>query len=371
MAVPLLDLAAQYLEVGPGIEAAVLEVLRSGRYVLGPRVAAFERAAAEVCGTPHALGVSSGTDALLLALHALGIGPGDEVVVPTFSFFATAGSVHRVGAQPVFADIDPVTFNLDPASLEARVTTRTRAVIPVHLFGRCADMDDILDVAARHGLRVIEDAAQAIGSEHRGRRAGSMGDVGCFSFFPSKNLGGAGDGGLVSSRDADLHDRMHMLRGHGSRPKYHHVLVGGNFRLDEVQAAVLAVKLPHVDAWSDARARNAAAYRERLADLAADGRVVLPGDAPDGRHVWNQFTIRVPGARDRVASRLHAAGIGTEIYYPGPLHMQPCFADLGGREGDCPQAERACREVLSIPVFPELTGSQIDEVCDALRGAFD
>jgi dTDP-4-amino-4,6-dideoxygalactose transaminase len=364
--VPLLDLQVQHAAIATEVEAAVLDVLRSGHYILGPRVAAFEARCGALCGTPHALGVSSGTDALLIALMGLGIGPGDEVVTTPFSFFATAGCVHRVGARPVFADIDPATFNLDPSALEAAVTPRTRAVIPVHLFGQCADMDAILDVARRHGLAVIEDAAQALGAACGDRPAGSMGTAGAFSFFPSKNLGGAGDGGLVTTRDAALHERLVRLRNHGSQPKYHHALVGGNFRLDALQAAVLDVKLPHLAAWTDARRRNAARYRELLAPLAADGRLVLPCEAPGRRHVWNQFTLRVPGARDALRAHLAARGIGTEVYYPIPLHLQECFAALGHRPGDFPASEAACREALSLPVFPELTPAQQDEVVAAV-----
>jgi len=369
MAVPLLDLAAQHEAIAAEVEAKVLSVLRSGRYILGPCVAEFERLAALECNTPHALGVSSGTDALLVALQALGVGPGHEVIVPAFSFFATAGSVYRVGARPVFADIDPATFNLDPSSLARHIGPRTRAVIPVHLFGQCADMVAINEIAAAHGLYVIEDAAQAFGAEHLSRRAGSLGHVGCFSFFPSKNLGGAGDGGLVTTQDASLHARMTMLRVHGASRRYHHELVGGNFRLDEIQAAILSVKLKYLPAWTEARRRNAAYYRERLQDLALEGLLVLPIEAEGRRHIFNQFTIRVPSRRDEVVSRLRAAQVGTEIYYPVPLHLQPCFAHLGGKVQDCPEAERASQEVLSLPVHPYLTQSQLDEVCDALRAA--
>jgi dTDP-4-amino-4,6-dideoxygalactose transaminase len=370
MPVPLLDLKAQYDTIAAEVEAAVLEVLRSQHFILGPRVEAFERECAAYCAVPHALGVSSGTDALLLALMALGIGPGDEVITSPFSFFATAGCVARAGGRPVFADIDPVTFNVDPAAVEARVTDRTKAILPVHLFGQCADMDPILDLARRRGLHVVEDAAQAIGAEHGGRRAGSMGDVGCFSFFPSKNLGGAGDGGLVTCRDPDLHDRMRRLRNHGAQPKYLHRDVGGNFRLDAIQAAVLSVKLPLLDAWTAGRRRNADAYRERLRDLEDAGRLVMPREAPGGRHIYNQFTLRVPGRRDALASHLSRLGIGTEVYYPLPLHLQECFASLGYGRGDLPEAERASAEALSIPIFPELTGAQLDEVAAGIRSFF-
>lgn len=369
MAVPLLDLKAQHVALRDEVIAAATAILDSQQFILGPTVAGFEADCAAYCAVPHALGVSSGTDALLLALMGLGIGAGDEVVTSPFSFFATAGCVHRVGARPVFADIDPASFDLDPAAIEACITPRTRAILPVHLFGRCADMPAILDIAARHGLAVIEDAAQAIGSEDAGRRAGSMGDVGCFSFFPSKNLGGAGDGGLVTCRDGVLRDRMAQLRNHGSHPKYYHAMVGGNFRLDALQAAILAVKLPHLDAWTARRQRNAGMYRERLAGL-ADGRLVLPSDPPGKRHIWNQFTLRVPGRRDALQAFLKSRDIGTEVYYPRPLHLQECFAGLGYGPGDMPEAELAAAEALSIPIFPELTEAQIDEVVAAIRGFF-
>ncbi len=370
MAVPLLDLRLQYEGLRDELEAAVLDVLRSQHFILGPRVEAFERACAGYCGVPHALGVSSGTDALLLALMALGIGPGDEVITSSFSFFATAGCVHRVGARPVFVDIEPGSFNLDPAAIEARITPRTKAILPVHLFGQVAELDPILDLARRRGLFVIEDAAQAIGAELGGRRAGSLGDVGCFSFFPSKNLGGAGDGGLVTTRDPALHERMRRLRNHGAQPKYFHQFVGGNFRLDAIQAAVLAVKLPHLDAWTAARQRNAATYRGLLADLAATGRIGLPVEGPWRRHIWNQFTIRFPGTRDAVAKHLAGLGIGTEVYYPRPLHLQECFAYLGLAAGAQPESERAAAEVLSVPIFPELTEAQLAEVAAGIRSFF-
>lgn len=369
MAAPLLDLKAQYRTIQAEVEAAVLDVLREQVFILGPRVAAFEAACAAYCGVPYAAGVSSGSDALLAALAALGIGPGDDVVTTPFSFFATVGAIVRLGARPVFADIDLATFNVDPAALEAALTPATRAVLSVHVFGRCADMERISAIATRHSIPVVEDAAQAIGAEHRGRRAGSMGEAGCFSFFPSKNLGGIGDGGLVTCRDAALHDRLLLLRNHGARPKYHHDLVGGNFRLDAIQAAVLHVKLAHLERWTEARRRHAAAYRERLSGLAGEGRLVLPADDPDGRHVFNQFTLRVPSRRDALRAHLAAWGVGTEIYYPEPLHVQPCFAGLGLRAGAFPNAERACAEALSIPVHPELTGAQIDEVVEAI-GSF-
>lgn len=368
MPVPLLDLKAQYSSIDKEIEDAVIEVLRSQHFILGPRVESFERECAAYCRAPYALGVSSGTDALLLALMALGIGPGDEVITTPFTFFATAGSVYRVGARPVFADIDIETFNISPEAIEACIGPRSKAIIPVHLFGQCADMDAIMAIARKHGLFVIEDAAQAFGAETRGRRAGTMGDVGCFSFFPSKNLGGAGDGGLVICSDEALFERMKRLRSHGAHPKYHHSLVGGNFRLDAIQAAILSVKLKRLDLWIEGRRRNAAAYRERLLDLGE--RLILPRENPDGRHIYNQFTIRVPGRRDELAAHLSQKGIGFEVYYPKPLHLQECFSGLGYRSGDLPMSERAAKEVISIPIYPELTEGQIDEVADAIRSFF-
>jgi len=371
MKVPLLDLAPQHLALRQDLLRAIEEVLDSQHFILGPAVERFEAACASYCRVPHALGVSSGTDALLLALMALGIGRGDEVITSSFSFFATAGSVVRLGARPVFVDIDPKTFLCDLDQVEERIGPKTRALLPVHLFGQCVDLDRLEDLARRHGLRLVEDAAQALGAEWRGRRAGSVGDVGCFSFFPSKNLGGAGDGGLVTARDPDLFDRMARLRNHGARPKYFHDLVGGNFRLDAIQAAILAVKLPHLDRWTEGRQQNAAFYREALGDLEARGLLVLPEASPEGRMIYNQFTIRVPGDR-REALRRHLAdrGVGTEVYYPRPLHLQRCFADLGYREGDLPEAERASREVLSIPVHPDLSPEQREYVADSIRAFF-
>ena len=366
MAVPLLDLAAQYNQVGAEIEAAVIDALRSQKYILGPRLAELEAACAKYCETPFALGVSSGSDALILALMALDIGPGDEVITTPFSFFATAGAVHRVGAVPVFADIEAGTFNLDPAAIEAVITSNTKAIIVVHLFGQCADMDPIMEIASRHGIHVIEDAAQAIGARYRGQAAGSIGTVGCFSFFPSKNLGGAGDGGLVTSKDLAIHERMKKLRNHGSSPKYYHQLVGGNFRLDELQAAILLVKLRHLDSWTAARQAHAAAYRTLLKPAVDSGKIILPVEAPERRHIWNQFTIRAPGQRDAIVARLRAADIGTEVYYPRCLHLQECFAYLGAGGGDFPVAEKAALEVFSIPVFPELTHAQMVEVAQAI-----
>jgi len=371
MKVPLLDLAPQHRALRQDILRAVEEVLDSQHFILGPVVERFEAACASYCRVPHALGVSSGTDALLLALMALGVGPGDEVITSSFSFFATAGSVARLGARPVFVDIDPATFLCDLDRMEERIVPRTKALLPVHLFGQCADLDRLEEMSRRHRVALVEDAAQALGAEWRGRRAGSVGDAGCFSFFPSKNLGGAGDGGLVTTRDPDLADRMALLRNHGARPKYFHERVGGNFRLDALQAAILDVKLPHLDRWTEARQRNAAFYREALEDLESRGLLALPAERPGGRMIYNQFTIRVPGGR-RDALRRHLAdrGVGTEIYYPRPLHLQRCFADLGYREGDLPEAERASAEALSIPVHPDLSPDQREHVAESIRSFF-
>lgn len=369
MKVPLLDLTAQYASIRDEIDEAVAEVVTSQRFVLGPVVKACEDAIARYTGTAHGIGVSSGTDALLVALMAEGIGPGDEVVTTPYSFFATAGVIARVGATPVFADIDPVSLNLDPERVADRITKRTRAIIPVHIFGQVADMVAIMEIARSHGLVVIEDAAQAIGAEHGGRRAGSTGHYGCFSFFPSKNLGGFGDGGMVVTNDAARAEGVRALRVHGEGVKYHHRVVGGNFRLDALQAAVIRAKLPHLDRWSDARRANAALYTQLLEDLAhrEPSLLALPRVVTD-RHVFNQYVVRVAD-RDRVRERLTAAGIGTAIYYPLPLHLQECFAGLGYRRGDLSESERAADRAIALPIYPELTTEQIRGVALALRAA--
>jgi len=353
MEVPLLDLRAQHQAIRGEVMAAVERVFESQQFVLGAEVEEFERAAAAYCGSRHAIGCASGSDALLLALMALGIGAGDEVITAAFTFFATGSSITRLGARPVFVDISPADFNLDPGRLERAITPRTRAIIPVHLFGQCAEMDAILEVARRHRLPVVEDAAQAIGAEYHGRRAGTMGEVGCFSFFPSKNLGGAGDGGLLTTEDDGLAGRLRVLRVHGGQPKYHHRVVGINSRLDALQAAVLGVKLRHLDAWTEGRRRNAARYDALFAAAAIDG-VVTPVARPGLRHIYNQYTIRC-ARRDELLGRLTQAGVGAEIYYPVPLHLQECFADLGYRPGELPASERAAGESLSLPIYPELT----------------
>ncbi|ABQ92760.1 Glutamine--scyllo-inositol transaminase [Roseiflexus sp. RS-1] len=386
--VPLLDLKAQYTAIRDEIRAAIDRVADAQQFILGPEVEALEREVAAYSGCAYGIGVSSGTDALLVALMAIDIRPGDEVITTPYTFFATAGSIARLGAVPVFVDIDPLTFNIDPTAIEARITPRTRVIMPVHLYGQMADMDPIMDIAQRHGLVVIEDAAQAIGSEYKGRRAGSIGHMGCFSFFPSKNLGGFGDGGMVTTNDAALAERIRLLRGHGAHPKYYHKLIGGNFRLDALQAAVLRVKLKYLDDWTAGRQRNAATYRRLFAEagLTIDppscltagcharnkgdctlppGRVVLPVEAPDRRHIYNQFVIRM-AQRDRVMAALKARQIGHEIYYPVPLHLQECFAYLGQRPGDLPASECAAAETLALPIYPELTDAMLAAVVEAV-----
>lgn len=367
MSVPLLDLQAQYLPLRDEVLAALTRVCDSQRFILGPETGTLECSLAGRLGVPDAIGVSSGTDALLVAMMALGIGPGDEVITPTYSFFATAGCVARLGARPVLVDIDPRTFNLDVAQVDAAVTARTRAIIPVHLFGQCADMAPLLAISTRTGIPVIEDACQSIGATYQGRPAGSMGDAGCFSFFPSKNLGAFGDGGFVSVRTADLGKTVRLLRGHGAEQRYYHQRVGGNFRLDELQAAVLNVKLPHLDAWTAARQRNADRYRALLADRGLTA-VTPPLALDDRTHIYNQFVIRLP-KRDAVKAHLQAQGIGCEVYYPVPFHMQQCFQDLGYGPGAFPHAEAAAADSLAIPIYGELTEAQQAEVVDAIAAA--
>lgn len=363
--VPLLDLQAQYAPLRQALLDAMTRVCDSQRFIGGPEVEGLERELSAALGTPHAIGMSSGTDALVAALMALEIGPGDEVITPTYSFFATAGAVARLGARPVLVDIDPGTFNLDPAATIEAITPRTKAVIPVHLFGQSADLEPILAATAPRGIAVIEDAAQAIGAEYHGRPVGNWGAIGCFSFFPSKNLGAFGDGGLVTSTDAALAHKLRLIRNHGMEPKYYHHLVGANFRIDALQAAVLRVKLPHLPAWSEARRANAARYRARFGD-AGLSEVTLPVEAPDRTHIYNQFVIRAPD-RDRLRAHLDTAGIGTEVYYPVPFHLQTCFAGLGYKAGAFPVAEAAARQSLALPIYPELTEAQQAAVVGAIR----
>ena len=357
LSVPLLDLTAQYAPLREDLLRAIARVCDSQRFIMGPEVTGLEQEIGAQLGVDHAIAVSSGTDALLVAMMALGVGPGDEVITPTYSFFATAGCVSRLGATPVLVDIDPVTFNVDPAAVARAVTTRTKAILPVHLFGLMADMDPLLDIAANAGVPVIEDAAQAIGATSRGRQAGSVGLVGCFSFFPSKNLGAFGDAGLVTTADASLAAEIRLLRNHGAEPKYFHKRIGGNFRLDALQAAVLRVKAPHLAAWTAARRRNAERYRHLFEEFGLTSRVTLPVEPAGHTHIYNQFVIRGEG-RDALKTHLAARHIGTEIYYPVPFHRQECFADVPTAAGTFPVADAAAASSLALPVFGELTVDQ-------------
>lgn len=369
MQVPLLDLKAQYATIRDEIRPVVDQVLESQRFILGPEVEAFEQEVAQYSGTSCAIGVSSGTDALLIALMAAEIGDGDEVLTTPYTFFATAGSISRVGAAPVFVDLDPHTYNIDPALIEAKITSKTRAIIPVHLYGQCADMKPILEIAKQHKLLVIEDAAQAIGAEYGGMpdgknyRAGNMGDCGCFSFFPSKNLGGFGDGGMVTSNDGALAKRIKDLRTHGGKDKYRNYVIGMNGRLDALQAAILRVKLRHLDAWSEARRTHAHYYDEAFQAL---GQVQTPYTSPGNVHIYNQYVLRVE-KRDALQAYLKEHQIGNAIYYPIPLHLQECYAHLGYTAGDFPESEEAAQETIALPVYPELRQDQQDYVIETIR----
>jgi len=370
MSVPLLDLSAQYQPLRTELLAAITRVCDSQRFILGPETEALERELAALVGVPSAIGVSSGTDALLVAMMAFGIGAGDEVITPTYSFFATAGCVVRIGATPVLVDIDPVTYNLDSKAVAAAITPRTKAIIPVHLYGQCADMDEIMAIATKAGVAVIEDACQSIGATYKGTQAGAIGTTGCFSFFPSKNLGAFGDGGLVTATDEALGKRIKLLRGHGAERRYYHQQVGGNFRLDELQSAVLRVKLPHLDAWTKGRQVNAARYRALFTARGLDTieGVVLPTERSDRNHIYNQFVVRLP-KRDVVKAHLQASGIGCEVYYPVPFHLQECFQNLGYKQGAFPEAEAAANTSLALPIYGELTEAQQAEVVDAIGTA--
>jgi dTDP-4-amino-4,6-dideoxygalactose transaminase len=368
MSVPLLDLQAQYRPLREACLAAIARVCDSQRFIGGPEVEGFEREIAAHLGVAQAVGLSSGTDALLVALMALGVGPGDEVITPTFSFFATAGAVSRLGATPRLVDIDPLTYNIDTRAAVEAIGRRTRAIIPVHLYGQTADMDPLIEASQRAGIPIIEDAAQAIGATYKGRQAGTMGACGAFSFFPSKNLGAFGDAGMLTTNDEALATEVRLLRNHGAEPKYFHERIGGNFRLDALQAAVLRVKLPHLAGWSARRRDNAERYDRWFAACAAADRITVPARHPDCTHIFNQYIIRVP-QRDAVRAQLDAAGIGSEIYYPVPFHLQTCFASLGYRQGDFPVAEAAAAETLALPIYGELTEAQQREVVDAVAAA--
>lgn len=359
--VPLLDIGRENAQLEAKILAAMTHVTRSGRFVLGPEVQQLEQRIAKLCDVPHAVGCASGSDALLLSLMALGIERGDEVIVPSFTFFATASAVWRLGAVPIFVDIDPETYNIKPDLIRKAVTNRTKAIIPVHLFGRPANMSPVMDIAREHELAVVEDAAQALGAAHNGRPVGSIGDVGCFSFYPTKNLGGFGDGGMLTTTSAHLADRLRLLRGHGMRPRYYHEEVGINSRLDTLQAVVLNVKLPLLEAWSEARRENALRYQRLFERAGLADHVVIPRDSANDGHVWNQFTIRAPGFRDELRAYLAEHHVGTEIYYPVPLHQQKCFSSLPLRF-ELPETERAAEQVLSLPIFPHMTTEEQETV---------
>lgn len=375
MKVPFFDLIPQFNSIEVEIRAALDQVFKTQQFILGPQVEALEHIIAPYCQTPYAIGVASGSDALLLSLMALGIGTGDEVILPPFTFFATAGAVSRVGATPVFADIDPETYNIDPSRIEEKITPRTKAIIPVHLYGQCADMDPILKIAKAGKLHVIEDAAQALGAEYRthgkvsGTRAGAMGDVGCFSFFPTKNLGAFGDAGIMVTKDSHLADQIRLLRVHGSHPKYYHKLIGINSRLDALQAAILVAKFKHLERWTGERQKKAARYQSLLQDLAHNRGLQLPAIQHENRHIFHQYVIRVP-ERDRLRQFLAQEGVGTEIYYPIPLHLQECYSFLKHRRGDFPNSERAAEETLALPIFPEITEDQQDFVVDRIKAFY-
>lgn len=377
MNVPLLDLKAQYQSIKKEIRACIDDICESQYFILGPNVEKMEAKIADYCKTSYAVGVSSGSDALIISLMAAGIGSGDRVITSPYTFFATAGAIARVGAQPVFVDIDPRTYNIDPmgiaAAVEAMETAQratVKAVIPVHLYGQCADMDSIMEICRRYHLVAIEDAAQAIGAEYRGQRAGSIGDFGCFSFFPSKNLGAFGDGGVVTTQSEESDRQLRLLRMHGMAPKYYHHAIGGNFRLDALQAAIVEIKLKYLDGWTRGRQDNAAIYRQLFADAGLSAQIQLPEEIED-RHIYNQFVIRVPEQRDALRDFLGEQGVGTEVYYPVPLHLQKCFSYLGYQAGDFPHSEQAAEQTLALPVYPELRSDQKAFVVDCIKGFFE
>lgn len=375
MQVPLLDLKPQYQPLKDDIALAIERVVESQGFILGPEVSQFEEQVAQYCHSKFALGVSSGTDALILALMGLGIGEGDEVITSPYTFFATAGSIARVGAKSVFVDIDPISYNLDVSQVEKKITGRTKAIMPVHLYGQCVEMDELCKISEKHGIPLIEDAAQAIGSEYKGRRAGSFGGIGCFSFFPSKNLGAFGDAGLVTTDDEKLFEHLKIMRVHGGERRYYHDYVGGNFRIDALQAAILSVKLRHLESWTEGRRSNAATYRSLFEASGIAGKdlksacVVLPEEGPHHRHIYNQYVIRVRD-REKLINELTKEKIGTAIYYPLPLHLQKCFSDLGYKKGDLPQSESAADTTLAIPIFPELSVEQLEFVVHVIAGFY-
>ena len=365
--IPLLDLQAQYEPIKNEVMAAIQSVFDSKQFIMGSTITGLEADIAQYCETTYALGVSSGTDALILALMALNIGPGDEVITTPFTFFATGGSIARVGAVPVFVDIEPDTYTIDTTKIEAAITSKTKAIMPVHLFGQLADMDAIMAIAKQYNLVVIEDAAQAIGATYKGKKAGSIGDIGCFSFFPSKNLGACGDGGMVTTNNPELYEKMHVLRVHGAKPQYVHHVIGGNFRLDAMQAAILRVKLPHLESQHDGRIANAKYYDTHL-----QGPFTKPVNKYNGRMIYNQYTIQVNGqARDSLKAHLESHTVGCAIYYPIPLHVQACFSNLGYTHGDCPVAELAAESVLSLPIYSELSQDQLAYVVETLHAFFE
>ncbi len=367
MNVPLLDLQAQYASVREAVQQAVERVLASQRFVLGDEVRQLETSIAEYCKTKHAVGCASGSDALLLALMALDVKAGDEVITTPFSFFATAAAIVRLGARPIFVDIDPRSYNIDTSRVADAITPRTKVIMPVHIYGQCAQMDPLLDLGERRGIAVIEDAAQAIGATDNGRPAGSMGLIGCFSFYPTKNLGGAGDGGIITTGDDQTAQRLKRLRTHGGANEYEHEEVGINSRLDELQAAVLRVKLTNLDKWSDERRRKAEFYTQLLNDADLSFPLVTPHVRPDGRHIFHQYVIRVPGNREALMEHLKAHNVGTKVYYPIPLHEQECFTYLGYKRGDFPESEAAARETFALPAYPELTEAQQVHVVQSIK----
>jgi dTDP-4-amino-4,6-dideoxygalactose transaminase len=370
--VPFIDLVAQYQSIRDEVRAAVDQCFESQHFILGDEVAGLEQDIAAYCDAQFAIGCASGTDALILALLAAGVQPGDEVITSPFTFFASAGAIHRVGAIPVLVDIEPTGFNLDPAKVELAITSRTAAIMPVHIFGQCAEMEPLWRLSAAYDIPIIEDSAQAIGAEYRGRRTGVLGTIGCFSFFPTKNLGGAGDGGIMTTDDPEIAARLKRLRVHGDLGGYNHVEVGFNSRLDALQAAVLRVKLRHLDSWTEGRARNAARYCELIEQNGLSDVIKVPTTLPDRRHVFNQFTTRIDaGLRAAVMASLKAQNIGCMVYYPIPLHLQKCFAYLGYQPGDLPEAERACSEVMSLPIYTELPAEHLERVVQGLCVALD